>query len=106
PVLISGWWATWPVDRVHGVIVSDRVAVPHMRLEMNDDAALVHPPERLHDVAAARVAPETIDYAALSRFVPLTRKEFDEVIASDQSDKSDRGGGGRYRNRFAHTRAA
>ena len=105
PVLISGWWATWPPDRVRGVIVSDRVAVPHMRLDTNsiNDAALVHPPERLRDVAAARAAPETIGYAALNEFVPLTRKEFDEAVASDKSDGT---GAGLYRNRFAHTRAA
>src|SRR5207247_5068121 len=46
PVLVSGWWATWPPDRVRGVIVSDRVAVPHMRLDTND-GGLVHPAERL-----------------------------------------------------------
>src|SRR5947207_2623685 len=105
PVLVSGWWATWPPDRVRGVIVSDRVAVPHMRLDTNstNQAALVHPPERLRDVAAVRAAPETIGYAALNEFVPLTRKEFDEAVASDKSDGT---GAGLYRNRFAHTRAA
>src|SRR2546422_1015336 len=70
PVLVSGWWATWPPDRVRGVIVSDRVAVPHMRLDTNE-GGLVHPAERLRDVAAARVAPDTIDYATLNQFVPL-----------------------------------
>jgi tetratricopeptide (TPR) repeat protein len=105
PVLISGWWATWPPDRVRGVIVSDRVAVPHMRLDTNgtNDAVLVHPAERLRDVAAARAATETIGYAALNEFVPLTRKEFDEAAASDKSDGT---GAGLYRNRYAHTRAS
>jgi tetratricopeptide (TPR) repeat protein len=73
-----------------------------MRLDINDtnDAALVYPADRLRDVVAARVVPGTIDYAALNSFVPLTRKEFDEAVASD------RAGAGLYRNRFAHTRAA
>jgi tetratricopeptide (TPR) repeat protein len=99
PVLVSGWWATWPADRVRGVVVSDRVAVPHMRLDAND-AGLVHPTERLRDVAAARVAPETIDYQTLDQFVGLTRKQFDEAVASDRAPA------GVYRNRFAHARAA
>ena len=99
PVLVSGWWATWPADRVRGVVVSDRVAVPHLRLDPTD-VGLVHPAERLRDVATARVEPEAIDYQTLNQFVGLTQKAFDEAVAEARAPA------GLYRNRFAHARAA
>lgn len=99
PVLVAGWWATWPADHVRGVMVSDRVATPHVGA-MQGDAGLVYPPGRLPDVEAARLRPDAIDYAALNRFVPLTLQEFHDAEAESGSP------GRLYRNRFAHVRAA
>src|SRR5205814_1464161 len=84
--LVAGWWATWPPDPVHGVIGSDRLAGPHMRLESPaaNEASVVYPSSRLNDVAISRVLPTSIDYAALRQFVPLTRQEFDEAVASER----------------------
>lgn len=98
PVLVAGWWATWPPDRVRGAIVSDRVAVPHIKVDRTA-TDLVYPPDRLTEVAAVRVDPQSIDYDALNRIVPLTRAEFDKAAAEAEST-------GLYRNRFAHARAA
>jgi tetratricopeptide (TPR) repeat protein len=101
PSLVAGWWATWPPDPIRGVIVSDRVALPHMRIGIGElDAGMVHPPSRLGDVAAVRVTPSAIDYASLNQFVPLTRNDFDEAA------RSENGPAGLYQNRFAHARAA
>ncbi|HEV3141129.1 MAG TPA: tetratricopeptide repeat protein [Vicinamibacterales bacterium] len=100
PVFVAGWWATWPADRVRGAIVSDRLAVPHMRTA-KEDAGLVFPPDILPRVKALRVEPDAIDYAGLNRFVPLTRAEFDGAVQSEH-DTSQR----LYRNPFAHVRAA
>src|SRR5439155_20927185 len=100
PVLVAGWWATWPADRVQGVMVSDRFAAPHVRLA-TDQPGVVFPPNRLREADAARVLPEAIDYRTLERFVPLTQQEFDEAASSERD-----GIGRLYRNRNAHTRAA
>jgi tetratricopeptide (TPR) repeat protein len=100
PVLVAGWWATWPADRVRGALVTDRVAVPHIRLSPGD-AGLVYPPERLPDVKAALVSPEAVDYPSLNRLVPLTRAEYDEAVRSEGAPN-----GRFYRDRFAHARAA
>src|ERR1700687_4599167 len=78
PVLVAGWWATWPADRVRGALVTDRVAVPHIRLSPGD-AGLVYPPERLPDVKVALGSPDAGDYQSLHRLVPLTRAGDDEA---------------------------
>jgi tetratricopeptide (TPR) repeat protein len=103
PVLVAGWWATWPPDSVRGAIVTDRLIVPHIRFDERgaDDAALVHPANRTSDVLTARVRPGAIDYRMLNDFVPLTRAEFDEAVRSDRGPDGEL-----YRNRFAHARAA
>ena len=100
PVFVAGWWATWPADRVRGVIVSDRFAAPHVRLAA-EDAGVVFPPDLLPRARALRVGPDAIDYTSLARFVPLTRDEFNGAIEAERSS-----GPRLYRNRFAHVRAA
>jgi tetratricopeptide (TPR) repeat protein len=99
-VLVTGWWATWPADRVQGTIVSDRVAVPHLRLPETSHAGLVFPPDRWNDLARLRVAPDQIDLATLSQFVPVTPQEF---AAAEESARST---SGLYRDKIAHLRAA
>ena len=42
-VLVTGWWATWPADHVRGVLVSDRLATPHLRDRARPEIGLVFP---------------------------------------------------------------
>jgi tetratricopeptide (TPR) repeat protein len=99
-VLVTGWWATWPADRVQGVIVSDRVALPHLRMPDTSPAGLVFPPDRWKELSRLRVVPDQIDLAALTQFVPVTQQEFAAAVESERSTS------GLYRDRIAHLRAA
>lgn len=51
-VAVVGWWTTWPVEAVNGVMVSDRLAFTRMNLWLglphrpDELPAQVHPPER------------------------------------------------------------
>jgi len=100
PVLVTGWWATWPADRVRGVVVSDRVALPHLKMRDTSSAGLVFPPERGTDLERLRVPTDRIDLAALSQFLPVTQREFAAALESERTTS------GLYRDPVAHLRAA
>jgi tetratricopeptide (TPR) repeat protein len=100
PVLVTGWWATWPADHVRGAIVSDRVALPHLRLADSSSAGLVFPPDRWPEISRLRVTSEQIDVSAVRRFVPVSDEEFSAAAESERTTS------GLYRDRIAHLRAA
>jgi len=100
-VLVTGWWATWPADRVRGVVVSDRLTTRHLRGETPPERGLVHPPEAWAGISRTVVPPSTIGFEALSRLIPVTRAEFDHAVAEEQASASRF-----YRDPIAHLRAA
>lgn len=99
-VLVVGWWATWPADRVRGLVVSDRVAAPHLKAA-RPDSGLVHPPASLGDVTRMIVPPESLDRGALARLIPVTPSEFDAAQGALRASSE-----GLYRDRIAHFLAA
>jgi tetratricopeptide (TPR) repeat protein len=100
-VLVTGWWATWPADPVHGVLVSDRITTPHLRNVPRPDAGMVFPAERWPEVMRTIVEPAAIGYPELARLVPLTEREFDVALAEERASTARL-----YRNPIAHFRAA
>jgi len=100
-VLVAGWWATWPADRVRGVIVSDRLTTRHLKGQALPDRGLLHPPDAWPAISKAVVEPSSIGFEELSALVPLTRAEFDRAVAEEHSAT-----GGVYRDPIAHLRAA
>jgi tetratricopeptide (TPR) repeat protein len=100
-VLVTGWWATWPADHVKGVLVSDRIATPHLRDQARPVAGLVFPAARWNDVRPMLTSPEALDYAGLARLIPLTAREFADALAAEAQSTSML-----YQNPIAHFRAA
>jgi len=100
-VLVTGWWATWPADHVRGVLVSDRIATPHLRDQARPDAGLVFPASRWNDVRPMLTSPETLDHAALAKLIPLTPREFADALAAERQSTS-----ALYQNPITHFRAA
>jgi tetratricopeptide (TPR) repeat protein len=100
-VAVTGWWATWPADPVRGVLVSDRIATPHLRNVPRPDAGMVFPSERWGEVARSIVEPDAIGYAELARLIPLTQREFDAALGEERASSARL-----YRNPIAHFRAA
>jgi tetratricopeptide (TPR) repeat protein len=100
-VAVTGWWATWPADEVRGVVVSDRISSPHLKEAAPPDAGLVFPAARQRELLGLAVPPEAIGFEVLSRFLPLTRAEFERGLAAERQSASRL-----YRDPVAHVRAA
>ena len=100
-VLVTGWWATWPADRVRGLLVSDRLVTSHVRELQRPDAGLVFPASRWTKVAPMLVSPEAVDFAAISTLIPVTPREFSGALAAERQSASTL-----YQNPIAHFRAA
>jgi Tfp pilus assembly protein PilF len=72
---VTGWWATYPAERVKGFIVSDRVAYQLFGHHPGRDQARdgrAFPPEIDPLVASLVVPPETIGVQQVSRYVRLS----------------------------------
>ena len=71
---VAGWWASFPAEKVHGFIVSDRVAYQLFGASVAHDQARegkVYPAELGDLVASLTVAPETIGTGEVARYVRL-----------------------------------
>ena len=70
---VVGWWASWPPEKVRGVVVSDRVNY-HL-LDHRPSAAgapeqgLVFPPHRQEELLRRMVAPEALPTSELRGFI-------------------------------------
>jgi tetratricopeptide (TPR) repeat protein len=100
-VLVTGWWATWPADHVRGVLVSDRLATPHLRDRARPEIGLVFPASRWNEIRPMVTSPEDLDQAAIARLLPVTPREFADALAAERQSTS-----ALYRNPIAHFRAA
>ena len=58
---VTGWWATWPAERVDGFLVSDRIApqIPGSVEEVPAEGK-TWPPELWHDVLTETITPESL----------------------------------------------
>jgi Tfp pilus assembly protein PilF len=79
-VAVVGWWATWPAERVNGVIVSDHTCY-HFLFDGGfeggkDTLGVIHPPEREAEVSALVIRPEDVRPDDLERFVHVSAEEF------------------------------
>ncbi len=63
-VAVTGWWATWPADRVLGTMVTDRLAYQLFgyRSDTRSAEGKTWPPELYDTVRRAIVAPEQITW--------------------------------------------
>jgi tetratricopeptide (TPR) repeat protein len=69
---VVGWWATFPAERVHGYVVSDRVAYQLLGVvpvAERDREGKVFPAEADDRVLAATLAPESITTEDLGAFI-------------------------------------
>jgi len=73
-VAVVAWWATWPAERVNGVLVSDRFGYHFLHEEDGaaaDLAGLAWPPGRVEEFLRYRPDPRAVDAAGLRPFVEL-----------------------------------
>lgn len=89
-VAVVGWWATWPAERVNGVMISDRLYYT-LTQGLDPDALRGDPPEmiqpqdrtgeftRLRD----RAVRET-DWQVMRHFLPIPRDRYERAIRAER----------------------
>ena len=69
---VVGWWATWPVDEVNGVMISDRFTYTLFNPRASANTlrkGQVHPPEMLDQLTPFVRLPQDMTDDELSRFI-------------------------------------
>ncbi len=74
-----GWWATWPAERVSGVMVSDRVAYSLFDLPLRSGWGNVYPETAGQEIAPLEVPPDDISYEELSGIVGVSRDRYERA---------------------------
>ncbi len=77
---VVGWWATWPPERLNGIIVSDHTAYHFLFAEGFTGAATeeqtTHPPELAAEIAPLLQRPTDLTYNEVAPFVDVSSEEF------------------------------
>gem|GEM_PF-504271 len=76
---VVGWWASYPADRIHGVMVTDRVAALSMlpnRETLAASPGYTYPPETLASLLPDFSRPSEISLEELRTFAPVTQEEY------------------------------
>jgi len=84
---VVGWWATWPAEKVNGVVVSDHLCY-HFLFEdgfagPKDLAAIVWPPQLFDEIKGLIRRPADVTQAQASRFVRVDQQDFDRPFSFD-----------------------
>ena len=86
---VVGWWASWPAEKVRGVMASDRLYYTLTQgfdkdLLREDPPDLVYPPEAASGLAQLRDrAVNETDYAAVRTFQPISEERFQQALDED-----------------------
>ena len=81
---VVGWWASYPADRIHGVMVSDRVAALSMlpnRESLASSPGYTYPSEMLEALLPKFSRPSEISLEQLRAFAPITQEEYRAGLA-------------------------
>lgn len=87
---VVGWWATWPAERVDGVMISDRLYYtltqglsPHAL--RGDPAEMVYPTARTEEFTRLRDrAVQETDWQAMRFFLPVSRERYERAVREGQ----------------------
>src|SRR4051812_41370534 len=99
---VVGWWATWPAERLDGIVVSDRVAPQVIRPDRALTADTIAPPDQARALAPAIVSAGDVSRDDLSVYAPVSAEQHAAALRSLDDPK----GGLFYRDRVAHLAAS
>ncbi|RME00188.1 MAG: tetratricopeptide repeat protein [Calditrichaeota bacterium] len=80
---VVGWLVTWPVEKVNGVMVSDRLTYLDFDPQQQTSPStrnLTYPDSIFAKLRPLIVLPKHIDYSTISRFMHISRNEFEKGI--------------------------
>ncbi len=84
---VIAWWASWPAERIRGRIVSDRVAYSLFDVAQAGEG-LTWPAALMDEIRPDLVDDSAIRYEDLSRFLDISRSDFDAARARVGRDPS------------------
>ena len=96
---IIGWWATWPGERIHGHMVTERISYNLFNLSEEDFAeeGKTYPNELFQEIKPLIVAADDISYEETKNFIHISKNEYKEAWKEAESGK-------RFDNRINHLR--
>jgi predicted AlkP superfamily phosphohydrolase/phosphomutase/Flp pilus assembly protein TadD len=78
-VAVVGWWATWPAEPVHGVIVSDHAGYPFLLPPAvngaRSRAGVTYPEDRLSKLDPLVARPDDMSLEEVSPFIEVGKEE-------------------------------
>lgn len=84
-VAVVGWWATWPAEEVHGVMVSDHAGYHFLMGDQADGSAtgerVVYPPGIAAEIDPLLRGPESLSAERLAGFVDVPAEELDDPFS-------------------------
>lgn len=83
---VVGWWATWPAQEVRGCMVSDRLSSHAFIRSPETTENVTYPPEFMDEIAPLLKGWEDVSFETVSKFMNVSKREFDERRAFDFKD--------------------
>ena len=79
-VAVTGWWATWPADRVRGTMVTDRVAYQlfGFQSDARSAAGKTWPPELYASIRPLIASPSSVGWGEIEPYLDGTRRRPDD----------------------------
>ncbi len=87
---VVGWWASWPAEKVRGVVVTDRLYYTLTQgisetVFRQDPPEMIFPAERTDEIAALRDrAVEETDWQAVRFFMDVPEQQYAEAVAANE----------------------
>jgi len=80
-VNVVNWWATYPAERINGVMVSERIFYQlfGIRPEL-DDPGNIWPPEAVAEIMPLLVEADDIGYEEVAEYANISRADFDREL--------------------------
>jgi tetratricopeptide (TPR) repeat protein len=80
-VNVVNWWATYPAEKINGVMISERVFYQlfGIRPEL-DDPANIWPPEAAAEILPLLVEAEDVGYEEVAEYADISRADFDREL--------------------------
>jgi tetratricopeptide (TPR) repeat protein len=80
-VNVVNWWATYPAEKVNGVMVSERVFYQLFGITPElDDPANISPPELAAQILPLLVEADDIGYDEVTEYADISRADFDREL--------------------------
>jgi Flp pilus assembly protein TadD len=86
---VVGWWATWPAERVHGTVVTDRLYAT-LTSDLSPALFRVDPPHMVFPAAATErfvamraSAVGNADWARVAGFMDVSQAAFDRAVSAN-----------------------